>query len=156
MLRLQGGAARDGFGADALLEQNGSDLDVFGRKLAGIIMADYTQLALSAGPLDIAGQVGFPVSWSSDPASIALRVLCLVQIALRSNREMMCCGGYPTAQLSELSCCVFSMRVHMSAQSPDDSSMRLRDLRVMFAMLPADTAAAKPSVRRGAQPHPSC
>ncbi len=54
---LQGGAGRDGFGADALSEQHGSDLDVFGRKLAGIIMADYTQLALSAGPLDIAGQV---------------------------------------------------------------------------------------------------
>lgn len=57
MLGLQGGAGRDGFGADALSEQHGSDLDVFGRKLAGIIMADYTQLALSAGPLDIAGQV---------------------------------------------------------------------------------------------------
>ena len=57
---LQGGAGRDGFGGDALSEQHGSDLDVFGRKLAGIIMADYTQLALSAGPLDIAGQVGLP------------------------------------------------------------------------------------------------
>ncbi len=57
LLGLQGGAGRDGFGADALSEQHGSDLDVFGRKLAGIIMADYTQLALSAGPLDIAGQV---------------------------------------------------------------------------------------------------
>ena len=54
---LQDGAGRDGFGADALAEQHGSDLDVFGRKLANIIMADYTQLALSAGPLDIAGQV---------------------------------------------------------------------------------------------------
>lgn len=61
-LLLQGGAGREGFGADALSEQHGSDLDVFGRKLAGIIMADYTQLALSAGPLDIAGQVGFTLS----------------------------------------------------------------------------------------------
>ena len=56
---LQDGAGRDGFGSDALAEQHGSDLDVFGRKLANIIMADYTQLALSAGPLDIAGQVRF-------------------------------------------------------------------------------------------------
>ena len=36
-----------------------SDMDVFGHKLAAIVAADFTALALSAGPLDIAGQVIF-------------------------------------------------------------------------------------------------
>jgi hypothetical protein len=52
--RQDGGYGADGAVADAA---RSSDLDVFGRKLAGIITADYTDIALAAGPLDIAGQV---------------------------------------------------------------------------------------------------
>jgi hypothetical protein len=46
------------YGADAASSDGrGTDMDVFGRKLSQIITADYTDIALAAGPLDIAGQV---------------------------------------------------------------------------------------------------
>lgn len=52
------GSAREGYGPDgAANDGRGSDMDVFGRKLSQIITADYTDIALAAGPLDIAGQV---------------------------------------------------------------------------------------------------
>ncbi len=54
---MQGG--HEGYGGDAAVADaaRSSDLDVFGRKLAAIITADYTDVARAAGPLDIAGQV---------------------------------------------------------------------------------------------------
>ncbi len=55
--KLQG-AGRDPYGPDGSANDgHGSDMDVFGRKLTQIITADYTDIALAAGPLDIAGQV---------------------------------------------------------------------------------------------------
>lgn len=51
------GLGRDGYGTDAAgLESRGSE-DTFNLKLKTIVNADYTELALAAGPLDIAGQV---------------------------------------------------------------------------------------------------
>ncbi len=52
---------QDAFGADTgAADGRGNSEDAFHRKLKGIVNADYTELALAAGPLDIAGQVGPP------------------------------------------------------------------------------------------------
>jgi hypothetical protein len=110
---LQGGAGRDGFGPDALSEQHGSDLDVFGRKLAGIIMADYTQLALSAGPLDIAGQVGVHSNWSGTETC-----LCNCNFTLQGVQgedfqpSLSCCfpGSHPRLRQATFVYCAKPLR----------------------------------------------
>lgn len=51
------GIGRDGYGPDGSGGDGRGSEDTFNMKLKTIVDADYTELALAAGPLDIAGQV---------------------------------------------------------------------------------------------------